>query len=134
MPVRACEACGRSFTQGRSRPARFCPDCRPGGGRYGGEHRKLRESTIAEAYGQPCSRCGRPMVQGQDLHLDHDDSGDPSSYLGFSHAVCNTTAPHRTVRVNGFSYPALEIPPARNPDIPHRPDCRCGAMRTSRCW
>src|SRR5215212_2490415 len=56
---------------------------------YGSKHQKLRKALLAKAYGQPCSRCGLPMLPGQQLHLDHDDY-DRSKWLGFSHKVCNS--------------------------------------------
>jgi hypothetical protein len=133
MPVKYCGTCGRSFSQGRGRPSRFCPEHRDGGGRYGGVHRKLGAATKDQAWGTPCTRCGRPMLPGQEIHLDHDDNGDPARYRGWSHSACNIAAGNRNrQRVNGISRPAA--PPGRNPDIPHRPDCRCGTMQTSRCW
>jgi hypothetical protein len=141
MPVRRCEACGRSFEQGMGRPARFCPEHREGGGRYGGEHRKLAAATKDSAWGTPCTRCGRTMLPGQEIHLDHADGGGPADYRGWSHAYCNVAAGNRmrgrvngTPVTNGLSVTGPVIPPGPNPDIPHRPDCRCGAMQTSRCW
>lgn len=57
---------------------------------YGADHQRLRAATIDQAYGQPCTRCGQPMVKGQPLDLDHDD--DRSGYRGFSHRSCNRQA------------------------------------------
>jgi hypothetical protein len=45
------------------------------------------------AYGKPCPRCGRPMLAGQALDLDHTD--DRAGYLGISHAGCNRRAGQR---------------------------------------
>jgi hypothetical protein len=153
VPVRACETCGRSFSQTMGRPARFCPEHRDGGGRYGGEHRKLAAATKDQAWGTPCTRCGRPMLPGQEIHLDHDDSGDPARYRGWSHAYCNVAAGNRMRgRVNGMRSPGgpsaarpvpTPIPPTYEPgSIRHRPDCTCGGRvvyepgewYTSRCW
>jgi hypothetical protein len=149
MPIKSCEVCGAGFAQGRGRPSKYCPKHRDGGGRYGGEHRKLRETTKAAAYGRPCARCQKPMLPGQELHLDHADGGGPVDYLGWSHAYCNTTAPHRT---NGQRAPGgpsavrpevVVIPPVYEPgSIRHRPECVCGGSVvyepgewwTSRCW
>jgi hypothetical protein len=50
---------------------------------YGQTHRKLRAALLPQAYGQPCARCGHPMLPGQVLHLDHNDAR--TGYLGFSH-------------------------------------------------
>ena len=46
------------------------------------------------ALGQPCSRCGLPMLKGQPIDLDHNDTGE--GYRGFSHSACNrsTAGPH----------------------------------------
>ena len=60
---------------------------------YGAQHRKLREALLPKAYGQPCARCGRPMLPGQALHLDHTDTR--TGYLGFSHKHCNMVAAAR---------------------------------------
>lgn len=57
---------------------------------YGSQHRKLRAKLLLEAYGQPCYRCGMPMLPHQALHLDHTD--DRTGYGGMSHAVCNRKA------------------------------------------
>lgn len=58
---------------------------------YGAAHRRKRAELLPSAYGQPCSRCGQLMREGQALHLDHADH-DRSVYLGFSHASCNVKA------------------------------------------
>lgn len=57
---------------------------------YGSEHQKLRAKLLPSAYGQPCTRCGLPMLKGQALHLDHTDTRN--GYLGFAHASCNRKA------------------------------------------
>ena len=57
---------------------------------YGQAHKKLRAALLPTAYGTPCARCGYPMLQGQALHLDHNDTR--TAYLGFSHADCNLSA------------------------------------------
>jgi hypothetical protein len=43
--------------------------------RYGGKHQATRRAMLPYAYGSPCVRCGRPMLPGQSLHLDHEDDG-----------------------------------------------------------
>jgi len=58
--------------------------------RYGGPHQSLRRAGRPYAYGQPCVRCGRPMLPGQPIDLDHTD--DRGGYLGWSHATCNRAA------------------------------------------
>lgn len=159
MPNRRCETCGRSFYQRTGRPAKRCPDCRPGGGRYGGEHRKLAAATKDQAYYTPCVRCGQAMLPGQELHLDHLDGGGPADYRGWAHAHCNESAAatrgnRMRGRVNGrpMARPvpppvprvvAAPLPPGPDPSIRHGPDCRCGGALyypgpgkwwTSRCW
>lgn len=57
---------------------------------YGARHQAIRRQLLPRAIGTPCSRCGQPMLAGQPLHLDHSD--DRKSYIGFSHAECNTRA------------------------------------------
>lgn len=124
MPWRRCETCKRSFLQGKGRPARWCPPHRPGGGRWGGEHRKLRAATIGQAYGRACSRCGLVMLYGQELHLDHVDGGGPADYLGWSHATCNeSSAATRGNRMRGQRRAAVKAAAASPPPL-----------RTSRQW
>jgi predicted nucleic acid-binding Zn-ribbon protein len=147
MPVRVCETCGKSFSQGRGRPARWCPEHRNGGGKYGGEHAKLRAATVGQAWGTACTRCGRVLEWGQAIQLDHVDGGGPSDYRGYSHASCNQAAGARKVNrmraaVNGYrptARPAAPdasralVPEGPNPEIEHGPDCKC-QIWTSRCW
>lgn len=38
---------------------------------YGHDHRVRREAEIEQAYGQPCPRCGLPMLRGQKLQFGH---------------------------------------------------------------
>ena len=65
-------------------------------GGWGNQHQKLRKRLLPQAYGQPCTRCGRPMLPGQKLHLDHNDSR--TGWLGFSHAACNLRAAAKKAR------------------------------------
>lgn len=37
----------------------------------GHPHQRLRARLLPQAYGHPCPYCGRPMLEGQDLDLDH---------------------------------------------------------------
>ena len=55
--------------------------------RYPGKHQATRRALLADAYGRPCVLCGRPMLPGQDLDLDH--APDGSGYRGMAHATCN---------------------------------------------
>jgi hypothetical protein len=59
-------------------------------GAYGGPHQAIRRALLPYAYGQPCPRCGWPMLIGQPLDLDHTD--DRAGYLGLSHSSCNRRA------------------------------------------
>lgn len=38
---------------------------------YGSAHQRKRDALLPHAYGQPCPMCGRVMVYGQALDLDH---------------------------------------------------------------
>jgi hypothetical protein len=64
---------------------------------YGYQFQKLRKALLPQAYGTPCSRCGQPMLKGQELHLDHDD-WDRTKLRGFSHAACNLRAAAKKAR------------------------------------
>ena len=157
MPIKTCEVCGAGFSQGRGRPSKRCPKHRDGGGKYGGEHRKLRETTKEAAWGGPCVRCGRALVRGQEIHLDHDDNGGPADYRGWAHAHCNTSAGaakgnRMRGQVNGHQAPGgpsaastTPVPARPMPEpgsIRHPASCRCGGSVTwwpgrwwtSRCW
>lgn len=57
---------------------------------YGHEHQRIRRALLPTAYGKPCTRCGKPMLPGQPLDLDHTD--DRSGYQGFAHRSCNRSA------------------------------------------
>jgi hypothetical protein len=63
---------------------------------YGNSHQKLRKALLPSAYGTPCVRCGKPMLKGQKLHLDHNDTR--TGWLGFSHAACNLRAAAKKAR------------------------------------
>lgn len=54
---------------------------------YGWRHQQLRKQLLPSAYGKTCHFCGKPMLPGQPLDLDHTDDG--SSYRGMAHASCN---------------------------------------------
>lgn len=58
---------------------------------YGSAHQKKRAMMLPNAWGQPCGRCGRVMLQSHDLDLDHGDPGH-EGYLGIVHARCNRKA------------------------------------------
>ncbi|MFJ9114470.1 endonuclease domain-containing protein [Streptomyces sp. NPDC102394] len=54
---------------------------------YGYSHQALRRALLPDAYGKPCPHCGKPMLRGQSLDLDH--TPDRSGYRGMAHASCN---------------------------------------------
>jgi len=59
---------------------------------YGQAHRNQRaqwEPLVASGQVR-CARCRRPILPGQDWHLDH--AADRLTYLGPSHAGCNRKA------------------------------------------
>lgn len=61
---------------------------------YGAEHRRTRARLLARAYNTRCPVCGKPMIRGQELHLDH--SMPKALYRGSKgdrivHAWCNTS-------------------------------------------
>ena len=58
--------------------------------RPGTSHEAIRRAMLPYAPGSPCARCGRPILPGQPIHLDHTD--DRSGYLGWSHGRCNEQA------------------------------------------
>lgn len=116
-----CTSCRRSFAQRTGRPAMLCPSCRSDDGRYSTEHKRTRAANIEAAYNTPCARCGRLMLRGQQLELDHVDGGGPSDYLGFSHRECNRLAGARLggeVRAERHGpFPVAE-PVPRRPRVP----------------
>lgn len=61
---------------------------------YGWDHQKARQRFLAEMQeGDPCARCGDPMVTTEPLDLDHND--DRTGYLGLSHRSCNRGSKRR---------------------------------------
>lgn len=58
---------------------------------YGAAHQRMRKAMLPSMPGSPCTRCGRTLQAGDDVHLDHDDQ-DRGKYLGFAHARCNLVA------------------------------------------
>jgi hypothetical protein len=49
-----------------------------------------------------CSRCGEPILPGQDWDLDHSD--DRRGYIGPAHAACNRSAGGRKAAANRQSH------------------------------
>lgn len=91
MSYRTCEACGQGFEQfGRGRPAKRCHDCREHD-RYGPIHQQLRANP-EQAVGTACTRCGRMILDGQEVSPDHVDGGGPHDYRGWAHRHCNVSA------------------------------------------
>jgi hypothetical protein len=55
--------------------------------RYRWQHQKIREAMLPAACGKVCHLCGRLMLPGQLLDLDH--ALDGQSYRGMTHRGCN---------------------------------------------
>jgi hypothetical protein len=122
-----CGACGKViFRSGPGRPRKLCPECRTE--RYGREHKARREFEMQNYIGKPCSRCGRPMEAGDEVHLDHVDGGGPNDYRGLSHKRCNLAAA-AAVRDRRTPARVEPVPPRRRQPVPckfhnpPRPDC-----------
>jgi hypothetical protein len=65
---------------------------------YGAAHQRMREQLL-EAFvpGQPCARCGQPILAAADADLGHDDQ-DRSKYAGLEHKRCNRATSGRARR------------------------------------
>lgn len=62
---------------------------------YGWPHRRLRARMLPSAYGRPCHICGRVMLKGHALDLDHVVPvalGVEDSNRRIVHAHCNRRA------------------------------------------
>jgi len=103
MPRRPCLDCGAltdrtdsrcttcASSKGRARDARRGSARQRG---YDTEHDRVRARLLPAAYGQPCPRCGLPMLRGQALDLGHpldaplaSDRGSRADHI--EHASCN---------------------------------------------
>ena len=73
---------------GRSRRRRKPPGATSRGG-WGNAHQRRRAAIapLVNAGKATCARCLEPIHQGEEWHLDHNDTRD--GYLGVSHAACN---------------------------------------------
>jgi hypothetical protein len=85
-----CIEHGRLYEQHR-RPV---PSARQ---RYPASHDVTRAQLLPLAYGQPCPRCGQPMLRGQALDLGHlpgaPRATHPTSHgARIEHAHCNRSA------------------------------------------
>lgn len=102
MAVKPCLDCGRLSSQSRcpacrssrqhARDARRGNSARRG---YGYDHRKRRAEMLPTAYGQPCARCGMPVLPGQALDAGHSTAlvRDPYSKADrIEHSACNRSA------------------------------------------
>lgn len=72
----------------------------------GSEHQKMRAALLPKAYGCPCPLCGRVMLQGQALDLDHSLPRAFGGRVGdrITHARCNRgqgTAIKRQLQASG---------------------------------
>ena len=66
--------------------------------RYGYTHQRIRKALLPFAYGRRCHFCGRLMLPGQSLDLDH--TVDQSGYRGITHATCNRRDGARRRHIN----------------------------------
>jgi hypothetical protein len=131
MAIRRCKGCAE-LIEG----AWWCDRCKLRRGRqatrYGGAHQAKRKAERPHMYGQPCSRCGLPLVAP--IELDHDDD-DPTGrrYRGWSHRRCNREARNKleALRAKGLRAP-LGVPDAP-PTLVIRPDGQ-PARQHSRPW
>lgn len=145
MTTSVCGRCGKViFRAGPGRPRKLCPDCRSE--RYGRDHKARRKAEMQNYVGKPCSRCGQPMEEGDEVHLDHRDGGGPNDYLGLSHAKCNlagaarkrAAAAQRDERRNGRLDPGPPRTDVVHDETPGRCHCEERAHSLgawpSRCW
>lgn len=61
---------------------------------YDTDHQRRREELLPDAYNTPCPICGKLMLKGQELHLDHSTALaiDPQSKGDrIVHGTCNTS-------------------------------------------
>jgi hypothetical protein len=72
------------------------------GAKWSGQHRRLSEKLRARAIGQFCHFCGRPMLPGQALDLDH--APDGRRYRGVAHSSCNRSAGGRQGKLIQLAY------------------------------
>lgn len=75
---------------------------------YGAEHQRTRKQLLPSAYGQLCTRCHKPLLEGQKLDLDHND--DRTGYLGFAHQRCNRAAGARKTNAIRRAKSAARVP------------------------
>ena len=71
--ARPCLGCGVPVIGASRCPSCTTPRASTKARGYGHAHQAKRAKLLAAAYGQPCTRCGQPMLPGQLLDLDHDD-------------------------------------------------------------
>lgn len=102
MVKRPCLDCG-SISEGSRCPAHTRARTRardlrrgtPTQRGYDSRHYAIRARLLPRAYGQPCPRCGEPMLEGQELDLGHATPlrVDPRSRADrIEHAHCNRGA------------------------------------------
>jgi hypothetical protein len=120
-------------------------------------HQRVRAATISQAIGRLCVRCGRVLLEGQAVQLDHADDGS-GEYLGYSHRSCNASAgASRGNAMRAAAYRASKgLPSVRNGPVatttrpPELPKCQrtseeimaagkplpcvCNKLAVGRCW
>lgn len=99
MPKRFCIGCKRLYDRDLTGTQR-CPACQPAATAarnargnttrrgYGSQHQALRKQLLdAFEPGQPCARCGKPIMRKDDAQLGHRDG--QRGYRGLEHTLCN---------------------------------------------
>lgn len=106
MAIRVCttSGCGTLHTKGGR-----CDQCRRNADRergnrhergYDAEHERTKARLLPAAIGEPCPRCGEPMLRAEDLELGHttDRAVDPTARGDrIEHGNCNRSAGGRLV-------------------------------------
>jgi 5-methylcytosine-specific restriction endonuclease McrA len=102
MPTRVvvCARCARSFQTNRGNQKWCSRTCAPRRSHktstergMGIEHQRRRAELLPKAYGTSCPLCGRVMLRGQVLHLDHTVPRSKGGTVGdrIVHGPCNVS-------------------------------------------
>jgi hypothetical protein len=106
---------------------------------YQGAHRAVRRAVLPHAYGQLCHFCGRPMLPGQALDLDHRPDG--RGYRGMSHSRCNRADGGRRAQLGRkqgrkimWDLPGLAVACETSWDRRHTAICAAGWDAVAELW
>jgi hypothetical protein len=123
MIAKFCLGCGRVVDRSACINGR-CPPCArkhdtqrgtPAQRGYGPAHRRERARQVAAFEpGQPCARCGKPIMSTADADLGH--TSDRRGYTGLEHARCNRSAGGKT-----STKPRTDAAPYATPAPPETP-------------